>query len=76
MRRRSWTARSPPWIGWRCSRIRAVPEMEDEALREVIYKGYRVFHLVSGPEGEEEVEVLTVFYSSRQFGGGEGLEPQ
>jgi toxin ParE1/3/4 len=55
---------------------RAVPETEDAALREVIYKGYRLIHIVSGPEGEEEVEILTVFHSTRQLGGGEGLEPR
>lgn len=51
---------------------RAVPEIEDAALREVIYKGYRVFHLVSGSEGEEEVEVLAVVHSTQQFGGSSG----
>lgn len=54
---------------------RAVPEIEDAALREVIYKGYRIFHMVGGSEDEPEVEVLSVFHSTRQFGGGEGLEP-
>lgn len=52
---------------------RAVPEIEDEALRELIYKGYRIIYIVGEPEAEE-VEVLTVFHSTRQFGGGEGLE--
>ncbi len=55
---------------------RAVPEIEEEALREVIYKGYRIFHLVSGSEEEAEVDVLSMFHSTRQFGGGEGLEPE
>ena len=55
---------------------RAVPEIEDTALREVIYKGYRIFHVVSGTEEETEVEILSVFHSTRQFGGGEGLEPR
>ncbi|MEM1041021.1 MAG: type II toxin-antitoxin system RelE/ParE family toxin [Bacteroidota bacterium] len=54
---------------------RAVPEIEDAALREIIYKGYRIFHLVSDAEGEEEVEILSVFHSTRQFGGSEGREP-
>lgn len=55
---------------------RMVPEIEEEALREVIYKGYRLMYYVSGVEGTEEVEVTTVLHSSRQFGGGEGLEPR
>jgi toxin ParE1/3/4 len=53
---------------------RAVPEITDPDLREVIYRGYRIFHVVLGPEGDEEVEVLAVIHSSRQFGGGETLE--
>ncbi len=53
---------------------RAVPEIDDAALREIIYRGYRVFHLVSGSGDETEVEVLSVFHSTRQFGGGSGLE--
>ena len=53
---------------------RAVPEIEDPALREVLYRGYRVFHIVSGEGDAVEVEVLSVFHSTRQFGGGSGLE--
>ena len=55
---------------------RSVPEIDDAALREVIYRGYRVFHVVGGTDDEPEVEVLSVFHSTRQFGGGQGLEPQ
>ena len=55
---------------------RAVPEIEDAALREVIYRGYRVFHIVSGTEDAPEVDVLSVFHSTRQFGGDPGLEPR
>ena len=54
---------------------RAVPEIEDAALREIIYRGYRVFHIVSSSEEEQEVEILSVSHSTRQFGGGPGLEP-
>jgi plasmid stabilization system protein ParE len=56
---------------------RAVPEIEDAALREVIHKGYRIFHIVSSSEEETEaeVEILSVFHSTRQFGGSEGSEP-
>ena len=53
---------------------RAVPEIDDGALREVIYHGYRVFHVVSEAGGETEVDVLSVFHSTRQFGGLSGSE--
>ena len=55
---------------------RAVPEIEDAALREILYRGYRVFHIVSGTGDSVEVEVLSVFHSTREFGGGPGLEPK
>ena len=55
---------------------RAVPEIDDVALREIIYRGYRVFHIVGGSEDEPEVEVLSVFHSTRQFGRGPGSEPE
>ena len=48
---------------------RVVPEIGDEAMREVLYRGYRILYLVSGAEGSEEVKVLTVFHSSMPFGG-------
>lgn len=51
---------------------RAVPEIEDEALREVIYREYRVIYYHAGRS--ERVEVLTVLHTSRQFGGGPGEE--
>ena len=54
---------------------RAVPELDDAALREVIYRGYRVFHVVSSDGEDTEVEVLSVVHATRQFGGGPGLEP-
>jgi toxin ParE1/3/4 len=53
---------------------RPVPEIGDPALREVIYRGYRIFHVVSGPEGGKDVEVLAVVHSTQQFGGERGLE--
>lgn len=53
---------------------RAVPEIDDAALREILYRGYRVFHIVGGSEEETEVEILSVFHSTRQFGGGQ--EPE
>ncbi|MEM8556805.1 MAG: type II toxin-antitoxin system RelE/ParE family toxin [Bacteroidota bacterium] len=53
---------------------RAVPEIGDVALRELIHRGYRIFHMVSDAEGELEVEILSVFHATRQFGGDEGLE--
>jgi toxin ParE1/3/4 len=54
---------------------RGVPEVGDTALREVIYKGYRIFHIVSGPDGDEDVEILAVVHSTRQLGGGGSLQP-
>lgn len=55
---------------------RAVPEIADDALREILYRGYRVFHIIGGTEDEPEVEVLSVFHATRQFGGGLGLKPE
>ena len=45
---------------------RIVPEIGDASIRELIYRGYRIMYFVD-PEGEN-VEVLTVLHSSRQFG--------
>jgi toxin ParE1/3/4 len=46
---------------------RAVPEIGGENLREVIHRNYRIVYYYL-PD-EDKVEVLTVFHSSRQFGG-------
>lgn len=51
-----------------------VPEIEDSDIREVIYKGYRIFHIVSDSDGDVTVDILSVFQSTRQFGGDEGFE--
>lgn len=48
---------------------RVVPEIGDEAMREMLYRGYRIMYVVSGAEGEEEAKILTVFHSSLPFGG-------
>lgn len=48
---------------------RVVPEIGDESMREILYRGYRILHIVSGEEGMEEVKILTVFHSSMPFGG-------
>ena len=46
---------------------RMISEAEDDQLREVIYRDYRImYHL---DEDEEEVLILTVLHSSQQFGG-------
>ena len=45
---------------------RAVPEIGDESLREVIHRNYRVVYIYL-PD-DDRVEILTVFHSSRQFG--------
>ena len=49
---------------------RAVPEIGDESLREVIHRNYRVVYLYS-PD-DDRVEILTVFHASRQFGAPPG----
>ncbi|MEO1479393.1 MAG: type II toxin-antitoxin system RelE/ParE family toxin [Bacteroidota bacterium] len=41
-----------------------VPEIRDEALREIIHRGYRLLYHIS----EDEVKVLTVFHSAKPFG--------
>ena len=46
-----------------------VPEIGDESIREILYRGYRIMHIVSGEDDEEEVEILTVIHSSMPFGG-------
>ena len=46
---------------------RRVPEIGDDALREVIYRSYRVIYHVDADD--EVVEVLTLLHGSREFGG-------
>ncbi|MEM9999047.1 MAG: type II toxin-antitoxin system RelE/ParE family toxin [Bacteroidota bacterium] len=43
---------------------RVVPEIGDEALREVVHRGYRLLYYVTG----DELKVLTVFHSAKPFG--------
>ncbi len=45
---------------------RVAPEIGDEAIREVLYRNYRIVYVVD--RDDEEVEVLTIFHSSQQFG--------
>ena len=40
---------------------RVVPNMGDEAMRELSYRGYRIVYVA-------RVDVLTVFHSARPFG--------
>lgn len=52
---------------------RMVPEIGDEAIREVLHRNYRIVYVLS--RDEEEVDVLAVFHSSQQFGSlGSGEE--
>ncbi|MEO1074924.1 MAG: type II toxin-antitoxin system RelE/ParE family toxin [Bacteroidota bacterium] len=44
---------------------RIVPEIGDEAIRELLYRQYRIIYIVIG----DAAEVLTVYHSARQFGG-------
>ncbi len=46
---------------------RMIPEIEDKQLREVIYRQYRIMYHVD--ESDEEVLIVTILHSSRQFGG-------
>lgn len=45
---------------------RMVPEIEDESLREVIYRNYRIIY-IHMPK-EDKVEVLSVVHASRHLG--------
>lgn len=51
---------------------RAVPEIGDPAVREILHNGYRIFHLVGGDEDAPTVDILSVFHTSRAFSGGGG----
>ncbi|MCC5599234.1 type II toxin-antitoxin system RelE/ParE family toxin [Nostoc favosum] len=42
---------------------RVVPEIAQEDIREIIFGNYRIVYLVSN----DEVNILTVFHSSRQL---------
>ena len=44
---------------------RVVPEIGEESIRELIYRQYRIIYVVEG----DTAEVLTVYHSTRQFGG-------
>lgn len=44
---------------------RSVPEVGDDALREIVYRSYRIVYVVVD---DDDVDVLTVFHSSRPFG--------
>lgn len=44
---------------------RSVPEVGDEAMREVLYRDYRIVYVVVD---DGQVDVLTVFHSTRAFG--------
>lgn len=44
---------------------RMVPEIQDEVIREVLYRNYRIVYVVD--RDDEEVEILTIFHSSQQF---------
>jgi toxin ParE1/3/4 len=48
---------------------RSLPEINDPELRELIYRGYRLIHIVTGQTGDEEVRILSVYPTLRQFGG-------
>ncbi len=41
-----------------------MPEIGDEAIRELIYRQYRILYVVQ----DGAAEILTVYQSARQFG--------
>lgn len=45
---------------------RVVPEIGDDAIRELIYRDYRIIYIVDADD--EVVEVLTVVHSSQHLG--------
>jgi toxin ParE1/3/4 len=45
---------------------RVVPEIRQASMREILYRSYRIVYFVD--DADEEVEVLTIFPSSRPFG--------
>ncbi len=45
---------------------RTVLEIGDEAIREVLYRNNRIKYVVD--RDDEEVDVLTIFHLSQQFG--------
>ncbi|MEM0964004.1 MAG: type II toxin-antitoxin system RelE/ParE family toxin [Bacteroidota bacterium] len=45
---------------------RAVPEIDDPEIREVVWRDYRVIYWADA----DRVEVLSVLHTSRQFGAG------
>lgn len=46
---------------------RMIPEAEDDQLREIIYRDYRIMYHVD--DAGEEVLILTILHTSQQFGG-------
>ncbi|QXD16943.1 type II toxin-antitoxin system RelE/ParE family toxin [Rhodocaloribacter litoris] len=46
---------------------REVPEIENDAFREVIVEDYRIVYLVTGQEEETEVEVLAIAHSRQDL---------
>jgi toxin ParE1/3/4 len=51
---------------------RAVPEIGQKDMREIVLHSYRIAYLYDTEA--DRVEVLTVFHSSRQFGASRGEE--
>lgn len=44
---------------------RLVPEIADESIREIIYRAHRIVYVL---DPDDNVDVLTIFHSSQQFG--------
>ena len=45
---------------------RIVPEIGDDAIRELIYRDYRIIYIVDAED--EQVDVLTVVHTSQHLG--------
>jgi plasmid stabilization system protein ParE len=45
---------------------RIIPEIGEVCLRELIYRNYRIMYLLD--EETNDVEILSIFHSSKQFG--------
>ena len=66
MRTSSWTACSTPCDAWEAFLLsgRSVPEIVDPAIREVVWREYRVVYWAD----EDRAEVLSVLHTSQPFG--------
>jgi len=48
---------------------RIVPEIEDQQIRELVHRGYRIIYFYD--DDAKSVEILTLFHSAKMLGSGE-----